>query len=206
MEKIFKFVLLIAIMVLAPVNICVGQALVKYKIHCSDVNKRSETTDKIIVEYEKDILTVNVYKNRVTLSSEKFDKTIQFNNYCRHIKDNNIVFEDEHGREIKGIRDIFYSSYNHFILYTRAKESLVKPALLLYVKDGYYYNFNISYGEIYDPTTKKWIIGNAAVASSYENDKVRTRLRKDLGELCSDFEYELHERLAIGDDYDPWDQ
>lgn len=204
MKKNLKLFLLIA-MVLAPVNFCIGQALVKYKIYCSDVNKRSETTGKILVEYEKDIITVSVYNNKVTMTSEKFGKTIQFNNYCRHIKEK-VTLPSKFGND-PGYQDIFFNSREKFISYSRTKKDRLLQTLLQvqFDNDNCYYNFNVAYGEIYDKSNNKWVIGHVA-GKSYENDKVRTRLRKDLGELCSDFEYELHERLAIGDDYDPWDQ
>jgi hypothetical protein len=200
-----KFVLLIAIMTLIPSNICFGQALVKYKIHCTDVNKRSLSTHDVLVEYDEDILTVNVYKNKITLTSEKFGKTIQFNNYCRHTKEK-VTLSSKFGND-PGYNDIFFNSREEWISYSRTKKARLLQSLMQvqFSNNNCYYNFNVAYGEIFDKVNNKWVIGHVA-GKNYENDKVRNRLRKDLGELCSDFEYELHERLAIGDDYDPWDQ
>lgn len=113
---------------------------------------------------------------------------------------------DEDGGERKGIYDVFFNSHNHSLSYLRTKKHLLKPLLQIVLDDGYYYNFNVAYGEIFDKKDSKWVLGQAAAVTSYENDKVRRRLRMDLGELCPDFEYELEERIKLEDDDDPWKQ
>ena len=201
MVKKLILVLLIAIMELVPLN-CVGQDLVKYKIYCSDVNKRSLTTNKIIVEYGKDVLTVIAYKNKVAITSEKFGKTIQFNNYCRHRLEKTSLsskFEND-----PGIQDIFYNSREYFVSYSRTKKARPLQTLLqIQFDNDYYYNFNVGYAKIYDKINDKWVMGHV-VSKSYEDDKVRNRLRLDLGILCPDFEFESYETIDLIND--PWKQ
>lgn len=201
-----KFTLLIfAALLWGNTRPIIGQVITKYKIYCTDVYKNNESSNKIVEEHDEDVLYVNVYNNRVIISSEAFGIKIQFSGDCWHVKEKTKV-RIEKGSEENGINDVFCSPNSQAIGYRRTRDLPVKPLLTIVIQDGYYYNFNITHGEIFDKKTRKWIMGKAETASNYIVDQVRRRLRKDLGELCPDFEYELDERIKLEDDDDPWNQ
>ncbi len=180
-----------------------GQVTTKYKIYCISINKKRDSDHKIIEEYKHDVLHVNVYANKVVITSDLFNWTFRFS-AGNHIQQT-VTPMSKFGKK-KAINDIFFMSRDVFIGYTRNKEVYkIAPLVQICLGDGFYYNFNVLYGEIYDKKNSKWVRGEASQVTNYENDKVWARLRKDLGKLCPDFEYELSERINLGGD-DPWMQ
>lgn len=199
---------LVLILMHAATFPCMGQAIVKYRIFCKDVSKISISTKKTISKYDKDILSVNVYRNRVEITSEKFDWTFIFSNGSHSTQKE--LLNIEGNTKSNGRIEVFTKGRCSGLGYIRNNKNdkgiRILPLLQVIFPNGYYYNFNVNDGEIFDNKRKMWIKGKALEVSDYKDDKIWQRLRKDMGKFCNNMvEYDLSERLNLGGD-DPWKQ
>lgn len=175
----------------------------KFRIYCVDVNKRVFDGGKIVSEYPDDVITIKVYsnsdENEVVVTSETFGFTKTFKGEWYFLKNNIPMTTSE--KSVNCLQECYATGSKTFLSYTRALEGLVMPMFQICTGDGYYYNFNVKYGEVYDSKTEKWVYGSV-ITEDPENDKVRMKLRREIGCKCADFDETLSDRLSIGSD--PW--
>lgn len=157
----------------------------------------------MLSEHEKDVITITIYSNKVLIESETFGWALNYSGKWEY-EERKSICTTEKGEQFESISDYYFCDQK-YIAYLRSNEKkVVQPLMQINPNNGYFYNFNVVYGELYDFKTNKWIYGAAGLATNKEKDKVYMKLRATIGRhFCSNFIPSLADDLHFGND--SWD-
>lgn len=184
----------------------------KIRLTCVDAEKIEVNSERTVKSLNKGILTLTINYNYKTINIKSYDFGLDIDFYgCFEYQEKKEQSKDSKGKLHDFSIDTYLHEHNEGLTYIRTEDkSLVLPMLQVF-HNGYRYNFNITYAEIYDFDHEKWVYGQT-LATGQEGDKVKGYLIDRIGGsiFCSNFEERilgrsLEDSLCVANSDDPWD-